>query len=92
MSPVTPEPSEAWTAQQLRQLTPFGERPEFIIRDRDAKFGMSFDRLAKGAGIRVLKTAVRASLMNLPGRANAVDESREVDEHDPRSRAVNSTC
>ena len=33
---VTREPNEAWTAQQLRQLTPFGEGPELIIRDRDA--------------------------------------------------------
>lgn len=61
---VTREPSEAWTAQQLRQLTPFGEGPEFIIRDRDAKFGSEFDRVAEGAGIGVLKTAVRAPLMN----------------------------
>lgn len=61
---VTREPSQKWTAQQLRQLTPFGEGPEFIIRDRDSKFGGEFDRVAKGAGIRVLKTAVRAPLMN----------------------------
>jgi putative transposase len=31
---------------------------------RDAKFGAEFDRVAKGAGINVLKTAVRAPLMN----------------------------
>jgi putative transposase len=61
---VTREPNEAWTAQQLRQLTPFGQGPQFIIRDRDAKFGAAFDRVAEGAGIRVLKTAVRAPLMN----------------------------
>ena len=61
---VTREPSERWTAQQLRQLTPFGDGPQFIIRDRDNKFGAEFDRVAKGAGIRVLKTAIRAPLMN----------------------------
>ena len=61
---VTREPSERWTAQQLRQLTPFGEGAEFIIRDRDAKFGAAFDRVAEGARIRVLKTAVRVPLMN----------------------------
>lgn len=61
---VTRERSEAWTAPQLRQVTPFGEGPDFIIRDRDAKFGARFDRVAKGAGINVLKTAVRAPLMN----------------------------
>jgi transposase InsO family protein len=61
---VTREPNARWTAQQLRQLTPFGEGPQFIIRDRDDKFGTDFDRAARGAGIRVLKTAVRAPLMN----------------------------
>jgi len=61
---VTRAPTEAWTAQQLRQLTPFGKGPQFIIRDRDDKFGADFDRLATGAGSRVLKTAVQAPLMN----------------------------
>jgi transposase InsO family protein len=61
---VTREPSERWTAQQLRQLTPFETGPDFIIRDRDAKFGQDFDRVAEGLGIRVLKTAIRAPLMN----------------------------
>lgn len=62
--PVTREPSERWTAQQLRQLTPFDAAHKFIIRDRDYKFGAEFDRVAKGAGICVLKTAVQAPLMN----------------------------
>ncbi|MBN2195260.1 MAG: transposase [Polyangiaceae bacterium] len=61
---VTRAPNARWTAQQLRQLTPFGEGPEFIVRDRDNKFGADFDRVAKGAGIRVVKTAVQAPLMN----------------------------
>ena len=61
---VTRAPTEAWTAQQLRQLTPFGEGPQCIIRDNDNKFGAAFDRVVKGAGIRVLKTAIEAPLMN----------------------------
>ena len=76
---VTRAPSEQWTAQQLRTypmlpvslrepehgaLTPFGEGPQVIIRDRDSKFGAQFDRVAKGAGIKVVRTAVRAPLMN----------------------------
>lgn len=61
---VTREPNERWTAHQLRQLTPFGTAPHFIIRDRDAKFGSEFDRVAKSSGIRVLKTAFRSPLMN----------------------------
>jgi transposase InsO family protein len=61
---VTRSPNARWTAQQLRQLTPFDEGHEFIIRDRDDKFGAEFDRVAQVAGIRVLKTAVQAPLMN----------------------------
>ncbi|MFC1642681.1 helix-turn-helix domain-containing protein [Myxococcota bacterium] len=33
---VTREPSERWTAQQLRNITPFGKGRKFIIRDRDS--------------------------------------------------------
>ena len=61
---VTRGPSERWTAQQLRNATPFGQGPQFIIRDRDDKFGADFDRIAKGAGIKVIRTAVKAPLMN----------------------------
>jgi putative transposase len=61
---VTRAPTQAWTAQQLRNTTPLGHGPRFIIRDRDDKFGAVFDRVAKGAGARVLRTAVQAPLMN----------------------------
>ena len=61
---VTRHPTAQWTAQQLREATPFGAAPQFIIRDNDGKFGADFDRAAKGAGIRVLRTAVQAPLMN----------------------------
>jgi putative transposase len=61
---VTRHPTAQWTAQQMREATPFGVGPELIIRDNDGKFGADFDRAAKGAGIRVLRTAVQAPLMN----------------------------
>jgi putative transposase len=57
-------PTAQWTAQQIPEATPFGVGPELIIRDNDGKFGADFDRAAKGAGIRVLRTAVQAPLMN----------------------------
>jgi putative transposase len=56
---VTREPGERWTAQQLRNATPFAAGPRFVIRDRDAKFGADFDRVAKGAGIRLMKRLSR---------------------------------
>ena len=61
---ATRAPTKQWTAQQLRNITPFGEGPDAIIRDRDSKFGTEFDRVAKGAGIKVVRTAVKYPLMN----------------------------
>jgi putative transposase len=54
---VTRTPTTTWVAQQLRNATLFGEGPRFLIRDNDDKFGIDFDRAARGAGTRVLRTA-----------------------------------
>jgi len=56
--------SADWLAQQLRQLTPFGQGPKFLLRDHDAKFGTVFDDVAKGAGVRVIRTPVMAPKAN----------------------------
>jgi putative transposase len=39
---VTCHPSEAWVAQQLRDATPNGVAPKYILRDNDCKFGSQF--------------------------------------------------
>ncbi len=65
---VTRHPTDAWVAQQLREATPFGACPRFLIRDNDGKYGPRFDRLAATSGIRVLRTPIRAP------RANATCE------------------
>ncbi len=52
---VTRHPAQHWVAQQLRDATPFGEAPHFLIRDNDAKYGASFDVVAAGVGIEVLR-------------------------------------
>ena len=61
---VTREPSSAWVTQQLRNATPFGVGPQFIIHRRDDKYGPEFDRAATGVGAGVLKTPVRAPMAN----------------------------
>ena len=61
---MTRSPSCQWTAQQIRNATPFGEGRRFIIRDRDDTFGPEFDRAARAVGARVIKTAVRTPDMN----------------------------
>jgi putative transposase len=61
---ATRNPTQEWTAQQIRNATTEKAPPRFLIRDRDDKFGATFDRAAKGAGVRVIKSAVRAPNMN----------------------------
>ena len=61
---ATRNPTQEWTAQQLRNATMEGLAPRFLIRDRDEKFGATFDRVAEGVGTRVIKTAVQAPNMN----------------------------
>jgi len=53
---VTCHPTQLWVAQQLRDATPFGQAPRFLIRDNDAKYGTSFDMVAAGVGIEVMRT------------------------------------
>ncbi len=61
---VTRRPTDAWVAQQLREATPFGEGPRFLIRDNDGKYGAQFQHTADGAGIEILKTPVEAPRAN----------------------------
>jgi putative transposase len=61
---VTRNPTDQWTAQQLREATPFGKGPRFLIRDNDNKYGDSFAQVADGTGIEVLKTPYRAPKAN----------------------------
>ncbi|HVO72140.1 MAG TPA: integrase core domain-containing protein [Aggregatilineaceae bacterium] len=65
---VTRHPTEQWVAQQLRDATPFGTGPKYLIRDNDSKYGTVFDRAAAGAGIAVLRAPYHAP------RANAIVE------------------
>jgi hypothetical protein len=47
---VTRSPTDDWTAQQLREATPWGKGPNYLIRDRDNKYGPQFLSVAKGTG------------------------------------------
>jgi putative transposase len=57
---VTRHPTDAWVTQQLREATPFGMTPRFLIRDNDSKFGPHFARVASSSGTKVLKTPYHA--------------------------------
>jgi len=61
---VTRSPTDAWTAQQLREATAFGVGPKYLIRDNDSKFGVAFARVAQTSGITILKTPYHAKRPN----------------------------
>jgi putative transposase len=57
---VTRPPRDVWVAQQVREATPYDERPHFLIRENDRKYGSCFTRVAEDRQIDVLRTPVRA--------------------------------
>ena len=61
---VTRHPTDEWTAQQLREATAFGERPKYLIRDNDTKFGPEFQKVAEDTSIKVLKTPIASPKAN----------------------------
>jgi hypothetical protein len=56
---VTRSPTDPWVAQQLREATPYGQTPKYLIRDNDRKFGSNFARVATTSDIKVLRTPYR---------------------------------
>ena len=59
---ITRSPTDEWVAWRLREATPWGEGPKYLIRDRDSKYGKQFAAVA--GGIKILKTPVRAPRAN----------------------------
>jgi putative transposase len=62
---ITARPTGAWVTQQARNLLmDLGEgadRFRFLIRDRDSRFTAAFDAVFASAGIRIIRTPVRAN-------------------------------
>jgi transposase InsO family protein len=65
-----PTPTGAWVTQPARNLgLDFSEQSvRFLIRDRDSKYSGPFGEVFRSAGIRIVKTPVRAP------QANAIAE------------------
>jgi hypothetical protein len=64
----TSNPDGAWMVQQARNLLmdldDRGQRPRFLIHDRDAKFSGAFDAIFHGEVIRVIRTPFQAPNAN----------------------------
>ncbi len=60
--------TDAWTAQQLREATPWGQGPKYLLHDRDCKYGRKFAAVAASSGIKELTSPIRAP------KANAICE------------------
>jgi putative transposase len=61
---VTRAPTDLWVAQQLREATPYGQAPKYLMRDNDRKFGPNCARVAATSGIKVLRTPYRTPKAN----------------------------
>jgi len=64
----TSSPDGAWMLQQGRNLLidldDRGQRPRFLIHDRDAKFSCAFDAVFRSDGMRVIRTPLKAPNAN----------------------------
>jgi putative transposase len=57
-------PTDVWVSQQLREATPFGQAPKYLIYDNDNKFGPLCARVASTSSIKVLKAPFRSPRAN----------------------------
>ncbi|GAB4578279.1 MAG: hypothetical protein Fur0022_10130 [Anaerolineales bacterium] len=53
---LTRNPTDAWMAQQMRELSAWGEGPRFLMCDNDAVFGETFEENAAGVGMEIIHT------------------------------------
>jgi len=62
---VTSNPSTAWVAQQIKEATPFGEAPEYMIHDHDSIFtAEQLQSLFASSNIKVVRTSYRSPWQN----------------------------
>jgi putative transposase len=61
---VTGAPTAQWTAQQLLEAFPWETAPRYLLRDRDAVYGVVFPSRAQSMGIHEVKTAPRSPWQN----------------------------
>ncbi|MBV6702610.1 integrase core domain-containing protein [Kitasatospora aureofaciens] len=82
---VTAHPTREWAVQQARNVAAgLGTRMEslrFLLRDRDGKYGPSFDAVFEAEEMEILKSAPRAPRMNARCERVIGSIRREVPDH-----------
>ena len=61
---VTDAPTAQWTAQQLLEAFPWETAPRYLLRDRDAVYGVAFSSRVQALGIHEVKAAPRSPWQN----------------------------
>ena len=61
---ITSHPSAQWTSQQITEAFPYDEVPKYLIRDRDAIFGNSFQKRVHAMRIKEIVTAPQSPWQN----------------------------
>jgi putative transposase len=77
---VTPHPTAAWTAQQLREAFPWDQAPRYLIHDRDLAF-QAVTATATAMGIEDVRTAPRSPWQNAYVERFIVSVRRECLDH-----------
>jgi transposase InsO family protein len=62
---LSANPSSAWVTQQIREATPYGTAPKYLIHDNDCIFvDRSFQNFLANANINVKKTSFHSPWQN----------------------------
>jgi len=62
---VTTNPSSTWVAQQIREATPYGETPKYLIHDNDSIFRAQYlQQFLENASIKPKRTGIHAPWQN----------------------------
>jgi transposase InsO family protein len=61
---VTPNPTQVWLARQITEAFPWDTTPRFLLRDRDASYGLTFRARVQAMAIEEVITAPRSPWQN----------------------------
>jgi putative transposase len=61
---VTENPTQVWLARQITEAFPWDTAPRYLLRDRDASYGVGFQNRVRAMGIEEVLTAPRSPRQN----------------------------